>query len=57
VWIGCSGGSGLSKVVGKIFVLDSESLKVEKELEAHEDTRTDTYSAALQNVTAKSPSG
>ncbi|XP_067304595.1 DENN domain-containing protein 3 isoform X2 [Pseudorasbora parva] len=37
VWIGCSGGSGLSKVVGKIFVLDSESLEVEKELEAHED--------------------
>ncbi|KTF80316.1 hypothetical protein cypCar_00018856 [Cyprinus carpio] len=38
VWIGCSGGSGLSTVVGKIFVLDSESLMVEKELEAHEDT-------------------
>lgn len=38
VWIGCGGGSGLSKVVGKILVLDSESLEVEKELEAHEDS-------------------
>ncbi|XP_016363412.1 DENN domain-containing protein 3 isoform X2 [Sinocyclocheilus anshuiensis] len=46
VWIGCSGGgSGLSKVVGKIFVLDSESLMVEKELEAHEDTVQTLFSA------------
>ncbi|XP_026083261.1 DENN domain-containing protein 3-like [Carassius auratus] len=45
VWIGCNGGSGLSKVVGKIFVLDSESLKVEKELEAHEDTVQTLFSA------------
>ncbi|XP_048008141.1 DENN domain-containing protein 3 isoform X1 [Megalobrama amblycephala] len=45
VWIGCSGGSGLSKVVGKIFVLDSESLEVEKELEAHEDIVQTLFSA------------
>uniref|UniRef100_A0A8C1FIP7 DENN/MADD domain containing 3b n=1 Tax=Cyprinus carpio carpio TaxID=630221 RepID=A0A8C1FIP7_CYPCA len=45
VWIGCNGGPGLSKVVGKIFVLDSESLKVEKELEAHEDTVQTLFSA------------
>uniref|UniRef100_A0A671LJ07 DENN domain-containing protein 3-like n=1 Tax=Sinocyclocheilus anshuiensis TaxID=1608454 RepID=A0A671LJ07_9TELE len=45
VWIGCNGGSGLSKVVGKIFVLDSESLKVEKALEAHEDTVQALFSA------------
>ncbi|KAL1259647.1 hypothetical protein QQF64_010224 [Cirrhinus molitorella] len=45
IWIGCSGGSGQSKVVGKIFVLDSESLKVEKELEAHEDTVQTLFSA------------
>lgn len=45
VWIGCSGGSGLSNVVGKIFVLDSESLTVEKELEAHEDSVQALFSA------------
>ncbi|XP_051577778.1 DENN domain-containing protein 3-like isoform X2 [Myxocyprinus asiaticus] len=38
IWISCiSGGSGLSKVLGKIFVLDSEAFVVEKELEAHGD--------------------
>ncbi|XP_051721391.1 DENN domain-containing protein 3 [Ctenopharyngodon idella] len=45
VWIGCSGGSGLSKVVGKILMLDSESLEVEKELEAHEDIVQTLFSA------------
>ncbi|XP_056618892.1 DENN domain-containing protein 3 isoform X2 [Triplophysa dalaica] len=46
VWIGCSSGvTGLSKVVGKIFVLDSESLVVEKELEAHEDCVRTLFSA------------
>ncbi|XP_039536036.1 DENN domain-containing protein 3 isoform X2 [Pimephales promelas] len=45
VWVGCSGGSSLSKVVGKIFVLDSESLEVEKELEAHEDIVQTLFSA------------
>ncbi|XP_077071734.1 DENN domain-containing protein 3 [Siphateles boraxobius] len=45
VWVGCSGGSPLSKVVGKIFVLDSESLEVEKELEAHEDIVQTLFSA------------
>lgn len=37
--------TGLSKVVGRIFVLDSESLVVEKELEAHEDCVRTLFSA------------
>ncbi|XP_051574526.1 DENN domain-containing protein 3 isoform X2 [Myxocyprinus asiaticus] len=57
VWIGCiSGGSGRSKVVGKIFILDSETLVVEKELEAHEDCVQTLYSAEDRYVLSGSAS-
>ncbi|XP_065154316.1 DENN domain-containing protein 3 isoform X2 [Paramisgurnus dabryanus] len=57
VWIGCnSGGTGLSKVVGKIFVLDSDSLMVEKELEAHEDCVQTLFSAEDRYVFSGSAS-
>ncbi|XP_073728335.1 DENN domain-containing protein 3 isoform X3 [Misgurnus anguillicaudatus] len=57
VWIGCnSGGTGLRKVVGKIFVLDSDSLMVEKELEAHEDCVQTLFSAEDRYVFSGSAS-
>ncbi|XP_036439755.1 DENN domain-containing protein 3 isoform X4 [Colossoma macropomum] len=39
IWVGCHGSSPMpSSVSGKIFVLDSESCNVRKELQAHTDS-------------------
>uniref|UniRef100_A0AAR2IHC4 UDENN domain-containing protein n=1 Tax=Pygocentrus nattereri TaxID=42514 RepID=A0AAR2IHC4_PYGNA len=39
IWVGCHGSSPMpSSVSGKIFVLDSESCSVRKELQAHTDS-------------------